>query len=211
MKKILLVLTSFNLLIFQGCEKGETNLFERDYYYYTFNFDKISLRLKGSELYVAFNKDTVSKEEATTFLSNYDYLTEFLTTNNTTNFNKFHVKINPEDTLLLEEILLTLNQDPNIDFANPVFTLSSPISPSFMILNNEIICDPYTNDASITELFSGYNLAIIKSEPESFYYLLQVRDFKTGFETLDIANRLYQSKKFNYCHPNFIAPIVFGK
>lgn len=211
MKRILYAFIGFLFLIFLGCEKEEISLFERDYFYYTNNFEKIPLHLKASEVYVSFNKDTVSKEEAITFLSDYSYLTDFLTTSGTTNYNNFRIKINPADTLQLEKILKTLNQDPNINFANPVFTLASPISPGFIIPNNEIVCDPYINDASITKLFSRYNLAIIKSKPETLYYLLQVRDFTTGFETLDIANSLYESNKFNYCTPNFISPVVFGR
>jgi hypothetical protein len=205
MKKIQSALLAIFLILIMGCEKGELSPFERDYFYYTYNFDKIYLHLKGSEIYVSFIQETVSKEEAETFLSNYPSLTDFLTPINTTNFNNFRVRINSEDTLQLANILIALNQDPNIDFANPVFTSESSTSPSFIIPNNQIVCDPYSNDASITKLFSSYNLSVIESEPESFYYLLQIEDFTTGFETLDIANGLYRSKKFNYCHPNFLA------
>lgn len=211
MKIILFILLSFLFLIFQGCEKVEINQeeinpFERDYFYYTFNFEKIPLYLKGSELYVSFLKDTVSKEEAISILSKYSNLTDSLTPLGISNHDKLRVNINPDDTLHIEKILKTLNQDPNIDFATAIFTYSPDKSTGFIIPINEIICDPYITKDALRKLISGYNLSIIMSKPEHLFYLLKICDINNGFEPLEIANKLYESQKFNYCHPNFIAP-----
>ena len=66
-----------SFLLILGCEKEkEENPFSKEYFYYTFDYDKIMLKLKGSELFISFPDIYTNKEEITNVLSKYTSLTD---------------------------------------------------------------------------------------------------------------------------------------
>jgi len=193
----------FGLILFQSCEKDSSDIFEQDYYYYTFNFEKIPLYLLGSQVLFEFNS-IKTNEEILQFLNKYSYFSDpdpIITSD----YKLLRCRINQTDTIRLKEILIELNQDTAIKYAVPVFTSNYNQPLAFSIPNNEIVCDPLISDISFRELISPYDLTILKSMPQDPFYLLEINSIKTGFEPLNIANSLYRTGKFNYCTPDFYA------
>jgi hypothetical protein len=189
-----------SFLILQSCEKEKLDPFNQEYFYYTFNFEKIPLYLNGSEIYIAFN-NTPSYVEIVRFLSKYSFLKIPAAGNSTEGIKGFKCRINAEDTTQLVNILRVLNQD-TIHYAVPVFTLTKNDLKTFTIPLNEIVCDPLVSEEELIKIVSKYDLLITKSKPEHLYYLLEIKKIHSGFESLKIANSLYETGKFNYCCPN---------
>lgn len=189
------------LILLQACEKDDPDIFEQEYYYYTFDFEKIPLYLIGSQIFLEFNT-IQNEEEINQFLNKYSYFSDegsIITSSN----KLLKCRINQADTIKLKEILIALNQDPSVNYSVPVFTFNRQESSAFCIPSNKIVCDPLISNTSLKELISQYELTILKSMPEYLYYLLEINSIKTGFEPLNIANSLYRTGKFNYCTPDF--------
>jgi hypothetical protein len=196
----------FGFLILQSCVKEEPDPFNQEYFYYTFNFEKIPLYLTGSQIYIEFN-NTSSYIEIVRFLSKYSYLTIPAAGTSTAGTKGLRCRINAVDTTQLENILMELNQD-TIHFAVPVFTLAKNDLKTYAIPLNEIVCDPLVSDEELIKLISKYDLLITESKPEHLHYLLEIKKIHSGFESLKIANSLYETKKFNYCCPNKLSAIM---
>jgi hypothetical protein len=203
MKTRYITLFLFGLIVFQSCEKDSSDIFEQDYYYYTFNFEKIPLYLLGSQVFLEFNS-TKTDEEIIQFLNKYPYFSDPAPIV-TSGYKLLKCRINQADTIKLKEILIVLNQDTAVNYAIPVFTFNRKQPSAFSIPNNEIVCEPLISDNSFKELISPYNLTILRSMPKDPFYLLKINSIKTGFEPLSIANSLYRTGKFNYCTPDFFA------
>jgi hypothetical protein len=208
MKKFIafLILTS---VFFQSCEKEKIDPLKDEYFYYTFNFEKIPLYLYTSEVLIEFNH-TLSTDDAILFLNKYPFFSDQTLSRITTEARRLKYILNPSGTIQLFKIIKDLNQD-TISYAVPVFTLTKNIASSYSIPLDEIVCDPLIPDSEFNQIISKYNLTIIKSKPEHLYYLLKINTINTGFEPLEIANLLYETGKFNYCHPNMLANISHFK
>jgi hypothetical protein len=179
------------------------DIFEQDYFYYTYNFEKIPLYLLGSQVFLEFNR-IHSDVEILQFLNKYSYFSD-TSPIISSGYKLLRCRINQTDTVKLKEILRVLNQDTAVTYAVPVFTFKRNQSSAFTIPNNEIVCDPLISDAMFKVLISPYNLTILKSMPEYPFYLLKINSIKSGFEPLSIANSLYRTGKFYYCTPDFYA------
>jgi hypothetical protein len=79
---------------------------------------------------------------------------------------------------------------------------------TFTIPLNEVVCDPLVSEEELIKTISKYDLLITKSKPEHLYYLLEIKKIHTGFESLKIANSLYETGKFNYCCPNTFSAFI---
>ena len=200
------ILFLFGLILFQSCEKEDFDIYKQDYFYYTFDFEKIPLYLLGSQVFLEFNS-IHSEEELHRFINEYSFFSD--TVPIISSFGKIiRCQLNQKDTIKLREILIDLNQDTSIIYAVPVFTFRRNESSAFSIAINEIVCDPLVSDGELNKLINPYNLSVLNSKPESFYYRYKINDIKTGFEPLNIANSLYETNKFYYCTPNFYSSFV---
>ena len=61
--------------------------------------------------------------------------------------------------------------------------------------------DELISESDFIDFAKTFNLELIKSK---FYQHFRVKDVKTGFEALEIANQIYESGKVEYSHPNFM-------
>jgi hypothetical protein len=200
---IFLILAS---VFFQSCEKEKLDSLKDEYFYYTFNFDKIPLYLYKSEVLIEFNH-SLSKDDALIYLSKYPFFSDQTSARITSITKRLRFIINPPDTVQLVKIIKDLNQD-TISYAVPVFTLTRNIESSHSVPLDEIVCDPLIPESEFKSLISNYDLTVIGSKPEHTFYHLKINSIKTGFEPLEIANSLYETKKFNFCHPNMLANFI---
>ena len=201
MKLRILTLIIFGLIVIQSCEKERSDIFEEDYYYYTFNFEKIPLYLIGSQIFLEFSY-IKTDDEIIQFIKTYSFFSSSSPIISSGN-KLLRCKLNDTDTLKLKEILIELNQDTAVNYAVPVFTFNRQQPSAFSIPINEIVLEPLTSNDSIHELISTYDLTILKSMPNDPFYLLKINIVNTGFEPLNIANSLYRTGKFKYCTPDF--------
>jgi len=200
-----IIICILGFFILQSCQKDEVDIdpFNQEYFYYTFNYEKIPLYLKGSEVYIEFNHN-LSYYEIIRLLRKYDFIKIPANANITERSKSIRCEINAKDTIQLLNILRTLNKD-SIHYAMPVFTFIKNDPKSFAIPTNTINCDPLVSKEELIKLISKYNLLITKSKPEHLYYLLEIKKINTGFESIEIANSLYETGKFTYCCPDLLS------
>ncbi len=65
--------------------------------------------------------------------------------------------------------------------------------------NNEVI-----SESEFINYAETLNLELIESKYSTQYFKVK-EEVETGFEALEIANKIYESGKIQYSHPNFIA------
>ena len=194
------------VLLLQSCEKQKTDQITENYFYYSFNYEKIPLYLTKSEVFIGFNH-SLTKEQIYNYLNEFDFFEK--------NSNQIIPEgaflrwaLNPQDTIHFKDILRILNND-TISFAVPVFFLNKNDPSSYSIPINEILCKPLISDSELIDLISKKDLEI--SNKGSSFYLLKFRHMSSGFEPLEIANSLYETGKFYYCHPNMLVEMFFWK
>jgi hypothetical protein len=210
MRKYILFL--FGLVLFASCEKEEElsndQLCSEKYFYYsgeTKNYFKHSL----NEVWIEFKQTSVSGTDAKSILEKYSFI-------NTENFNadsyydRFKAIIYDKcDCSDFKDYLKLLNEDSEIYSATPVFYLSDDDPMSYWILLSEVLTknnDEIISESEFIDYAETLNLELIKSKYSTQHF--KVKEVKTGFEALEIANRIYESGKIEYSHPNFIANIV---
>jgi hypothetical protein len=202
MKSVIYCILLGGLVFLQSCEKENNDIFKQEYFYYTFDFEKIPLYLVGSQVFIEFNMPH-STSEISTFQNKYPFFSDNPVPEIQTDYKRLRFNINSADTLQLLSYLKLLNQDSSVTYAVPVFTFIENKPESFTIPDNDIVCDPLISDDQLRKLISHYDLTIIYSKPEHPFYLFKINKIVTGFEPLNIANSLYQSRHFNYCTPDF--------
>src|SRR4030043_1489407 len=146
------VLLLFGLILFKSCEKEDIDIFKQDYFYYTFDFEKIPLYLLGSQVFLEFNS-THSEEELNRFINDYTFFNDLVPI--ISSFDKLiRCQLNLKDTTKLKEILIDLNRDTSINYAVPVFTSRRNESSSFSIAINEIVCKPLVAEGELNKLIN---------------------------------------------------------
>ena len=102
-----------------------------------------------------------------------------------------------------------MNKDNETFTATPVFYTSDNDPDSYWILESQVLTQN-NEDVIFESNFIDYaetmGLELIESKYSMLYF--KVKEVKTGFESLEIANRIYESGKAQYAHPNFIVEIV---
>jgi hypothetical protein len=104
--------------------------------------------------------------------------------------------------------LLILNKDSDIFAATPVFYLKNSVNNDFfLILKGEIALMPQAGVShdELIAITNNYGLEYIKQSYGT--YIFRVKNVVTGFESLLIANNLFESGKTKWAEPDFIAPI----
>jgi hypothetical protein len=207
MKKCILFL--IGLVLITSCEKEDIpstqELCSDEYFYYS-GGSKIFLKHSLNEVWIVFKQNDLTGEGVKSILKKYFFL-------NIDNFSadsyydKARVIINENcDCTDFKNYLKELNKDNEISSATPVFYLSDDDPMSYWILLSEVLTK--NDNEKITESeFIKYaetlNLELIESKYSTQHF--KVMNVETGFEALEIANKIYESGKIQYSHPNFIA------
>ena len=214
MKRLLIPI--IGLLFSVSCEKKENihklDLCEKEYFYYS-GGSKNYLKHSLTEIWIEFEQKDVTREYADSILSRYAFINSNIPLVGNNNYNQIPIKINRKcDCDEFKNFLVELNKDYDIFSATPFFYLSDYEPESYWILLSEVLTK--NNENQISELdFINYaetlNLELIESTNYSTQRF-NVKEVKTGFEALEIANQIYESGIVEYSHPNFIAKIVLN-
>jgi len=209
MRKYILFL--FGLILIVSCKKEDnllsSQLCSENYYYYsgdTKNYFKHSL----NEVWIEFKQTNINGEDAKLILEKYSFInSEHF--NNDTNYNKFKAIINDKCNCSdYKNYLKELNKDSEIHSATPVFYLSDNNPMGYWILLSEVLTmnnEEIISESEFIDYAQTLNLELIESNYNTQYF--KVKEVETGFEALEIANKIYESGKIEYSHPNFIASI----
>ena len=209
MRRYILFLIGFAFLI--SCKKDENlsklELCDSEYFYYS-GGSMIYLKHSLYEVWIEFEQKDVTKELAESILKPYSFInTNFISGNN--NYNKINVIINEKcDCTDFKNYLIELNKDNEIFSASPVFYTTDNDPNSYWILLSEILTkhnDELISESDFINYAETFNIELIESKYSTQHF--KVKEVKTGFEALDIANQIYESGKVQYSHPNFIAKI----
>ena len=73
---------------------------------------------------------------------------------------------------------------------------------------SEVLAKPYDwiSSSEFIKITENYDLELIEESYSCYYF--KVSNSISGFESLEIANELYESDIVEYSHPNFIAPLA---
>ncbi len=213
MKKVIQtsLLVFMGLTLFISCNEDERlptlKLYDTEYFYYVSEDSKIYLQQSLSEIWIVFEQDTVTKESAESILSIYSSLDLNVITNN---YNQIKVRINENvsDCRIVNNYLKELNENIDVKSATPVFYLSENDPESYYILLSEVLTK--NNESRISESdFIDYaetmNLELVEAKYSTQYF--EVKEVKTGFEALEIANQIFETGQVEYSHPNCIMKI----
>ena len=210
MRKYILFL--FGLVLFASCEKEQdlsnNQLCKEKYFYYS-GETKTYFKHSLNEVWIEFRQTNVNGADAKSILEKYSFInTEIL--KDDSNYDRFKAIINDKcDCTDFKNYLKQLNKDSEIYSATPVFYLSDNDPMSYWILLSEVLTrnnDEIISESEFIDYAETLNLELIKSRYSTQYF--KVKEVNTGFEALDIANRIFESGKIEYSHPNFIANIV---
>jgi hypothetical protein len=206
------ILFLLGFVLFASCAKEQDlsndQLCSEKYFYYsgeTKNYFKHSLY----EVWIEFRQTSVNEADAKSILEKYSFInTEKFEVGS--NYGRFKAIINDKcDCTDFKDYLKQLNKDSEIYSATPVFYLSDDDPMSYWILLSEVLTrnnDEIISESEFIDYAETLNLELIKSKYSTQYF--KVKKVNTGFEALDIANKIYESGKVDYSHPNFIANIV---
>lgn len=212
MLRYALLVTS--MLFLFSCQKNEVNpvldLCREQYFYYSGgekNYFKHSLQ----EMHLVFEQDTVSKTEAESILATFDGLDSDLSGYMThdENYNKIWVRTNEKcDCDTYKNKLKEVNSDPNIFSATPIFYYANDPLAYWVLLSEVSIMfdEQLITGADFINYAETLNLELI----DDFRYPtlhFKVKEVVTGFEALEISNKLHESDSVIFAQPNSIVRI----
>lgn len=209
MRRYIVIL--IGLIFCVSCEKEEiaidSGLCNDGNFYYS-GGSKIYLKYSVSEAYIEFEKSDATEEYAKSILENYSFINTDLPLSN--NYNSVKVRIkNKCDCVDFKYYLKELNMNDEILSATPVFYTSDNDPDSYWILLSEVLTkndEAVISESDFIDYAESNNLKLIELKYSTQRF--RVKEINTGFEALDIANKIYESGKVQYSHPNFIAKIV---
>ena len=141
-------------------------------------------------------------------LAQYSYINTNIGLGN--NYKKIRVKINKKCNCDdVKSYLIAMNKDNETFTATPVFYTSDNDPDSYWILESQVLTqnnEDVISESNFIDYAETMGLELIESKYSMLYF--KVKEVKTGFESLEIANRIYESGKAQYAHPNFIVEIV---
>ncbi len=210
MKKQIIFL--FGLVLFVSCEKEQdlpnNQLCNENYFYYsgeTKNYFKHAL----NEVWIEFYDSNTNEAEAKSILEKYPFIrVENFKTNS--NFGSFKATINKKcDCTGFKDYLKQLNKDYKIYSATPVFYSSDGDLKNYWILLSKVLTK-HDNEIISESEFINYAETLNLEFIETLYtrQSFKIKEVKTGFEALEIANIIYESGKVEYSHPNFMSYIA---
>lgn len=199
------------LALLASCERDEAvtkvRLCSSEYFYYTTGNSKVYFKQSLSEIFIVFAQDEVTKEAAELMLSKYTFLDKNVLASN---YKQVSVRINESvaDCAVINDYLSVLNDDQDIFSATPVFYYSANDPNSYFILLSEVLTkniEDVISEADFINYAKSKNLELVEAKYATQYF--RVKEVKTGFEALEIANQLYESGKVVYAQPNGIVKI----
>ena len=208
----LLATIGFSLLI--SCEKdgpvSKMRLCDDNGNFYYAGVGKIYLgRQSLSEIFIVFEQEEVTKELAESILSKYSFINNNAIAGNN-NYRQLWIIFNETltDCIQVNNYLKELNNDDEIYSATPIFYTNENDPNSYFVILSEVLTKNDENIISESD-FIDYaetkNLELIKAEYSTQYF--KVKKVETGFESLEIAQQIYESGKAEYSHPNLIVKI----
>jgi len=197
-----------------SCQKDEINpvldLCQEQYYYYS-GGDKNYLKHSLQEVYLVMEQDTVSKTEAESIISSFDFLdsdlSRYLTHDE--NYNNIWVRINEKcDCSSYKNKLKEINADSNVSSATPIFYYANDPLAYWVLLSEVSIMfdEQLITGADFINYAETLNLELI----DDFRYPtlhFKVKEVVTGFEALEISNKLHESDSVIFTQPNSIVRI----
>jgi hypothetical protein len=197
-------------MLLVSCEREEgvpkLKLCGVEYFYYTTGGAKVYFKQSLTDVFIEFAQNEITKEEADLILNKYAFLDVYEGSSQ----KRVGARINESvtDCAIVNNYLSMLNEDEAIFSATPMFYLSDTDPNSYFILISEVLTKH--NENLITESdFINYaelmNLELIEAKYGTQYF--RVKEVKTGFEALEIANQVYESGKVEYAQPNGIMKI----
>lgn len=120
-------------------------------------------------------------------------------------YKRVGVRINQRvtDCTIVNNYLEELNQDDEIFSATPVFYLSDGDPDSYYILLSDVLTkndDNIISESDFIDYAETINLELVKTAYATQHF--KVKEVRTGFEALEIANQIYESGKVHYAQPN---------
>lgn len=206
------VLTIIGLTLLVSCKKDEATINTKpcsnEYFYYATADSKIYLTQSSSEMWIVFEQEEVSKELAESILNKYAFIANINVTAN--NYHQMGVRIDEStaDCAVVNGYLKVLNEDDEIFSATPVFYLNDDDPDSYYILLSEVVTkndEDLISEADFIDYAESLNLELIEAKYSRQHF--RVKDVKTGFEALEIANQIFESGKAQYANPNCIMKI----
>jgi hypothetical protein len=205
------LLTIIGLVLLVSCEDNDDLLDTRQcdnmFVYSATSDSKIYLNQSLSEIFIEFEQDSVTEDLAEVILSKYSFIDMNVSASN---YNKITVRINESvaECTLVNDYLKILNEDDEIYSATPVFYLSENNPDSYYILLSEVLAknnEGLIKESDFIEYAENLNLELIEAKYSTQYF--KVKEVRTGFEALEIANKIFESGKVQYAHPNSIMKI----
>ncbi|MBX2969911.1 MAG: hypothetical protein KF803_11120 [Cyclobacteriaceae bacterium] len=203
------ILTGLTLLV--SCERQEglpkLQVCSSKYVYYNTGDSKVYLRQSLTEIWIVFAQEEITKEEAELILSKYTFLGM---TGLASSYKQVGVRINENvtDCTIVNNYLSVLNEDEAIFSATPVFYYSATDPNSYFILLSEVLTknnESLISESDFIDYAESMNLELVEAKYATQYF--RVKEVKTGFEALEIANQIYESGKVEYAQPNGIVKV----
>lgn len=202
----------FTLLI--SCEKDELKskmrlCADNGNFYYS-GGGKIYLRKQSlSEIYIVFEQEEVTKGLADSILSKYPFITNSTKAGNN-NYHEIWGRINETltDCTQVNDYLKELNKDDEIFSATPIFYTNENDPSSYFVVLSEVLTKHDENiiaESDFINYAATKNLELINAKYSTQYF--KVKNVATGFESLEIAQQIYENGKAVYSHPNFLVKI----
>jgi hypothetical protein len=210
MKKYALILIP--LILFVSCIFGPlpNDGFSNESYFYYSDSRKIYFKLSLTEVYIAFEDSIVTTDMADSILSEYEFLSinDTLSTRYLGGFRANVCETCNDSTY--KNYLKKLNRDNGISSATPIFYFSENDPDSYCIMISEVrtkFNEEIISESDFIRYAETFNLELISTGFS--WQTFKIKDVKTGFEALEIANEIYECDKSIYSLPDFIANISF--
>lgn len=204
------LITIIGITLLTSCKKEEAlsgvKLCDSEHFYYSPEGSKVFFKQSLSEIGIVFEQDEVTKELAASILNKYSFI-DFNVETNYYKQIKVRVKENVDCTHI-NNYLMELNKDNEIFSATPVFYTSENNPNSSFMLLSEVLTknrEDIISESDFINYAETLNLELIEADYGTQYF--KVKDIKTGFESLDISNQIFESGKVEYAEPNIVIEI----
>lgn len=179
-----------------------------DEYFFYGNGNKIYFKLSLEEVWIEFERGSFISDSTINYILNrYDYLER---DNNFGMQHSYAFRAVVNDRCNTEELkahLLELNRDSTILCATPIFYFDKNDPDSYIIYSNEFGAtynEELTTEAEFIDHIVNENIELISSHYTQYF---RVKNIATGFETLEISNRVNEDTLSRWSQPNFYANI----
>lgn len=198
------------LILLVSCEKEQAlpnlSLCDNEYFYYA-NGSKVYFKQSLSQIFIEFKQDEITRELAKSVMSKYPFIDMNVVANS---YKRVGVRINEQvsSCAIVNDYLEVLNEDDEIFSATPVFYLSDGNPDSYYILLSEVLTkndDNMISESDFIDYAETMNLELVTAAYSTQHF--KVKEVRTGFEALEIANQIYESEKVHYAQPNCIVKL----